>query len=227
MKTAADVLIVEDQALVSAGMRALIEKAASAFRVREESTYHGAIARLTAIPFDIVFIDIHLGSELSGLDVLRFMRERAMPGRAIMLSGDDDRGTVKSCISLGASGYITKAAGDGSVFSAAIELVLNDGIYLPESLLKPTPKSHSGAGGYSCTAAAMGLSPRQCEVLYYLCQGLPNKAIANHMGITEGTVRKSYVSELLRFFGVARRTELLIEISRRRIRIAAPGTEDS
>lgn len=225
--TTADVLIVEDQALVSAGMRGLLQKAAPHYRVHEESSYQGAIARLAANSFQFVFIDIHLGSEASGLDVLRFVREREMPCHAIMLSGDDDRALVLSCIAQGASGYITKATGDGGVFSAAIQTVLDNGIYLPESILERAPRSETAAGAYGCTAASLGLAPRQREVLYYLCQGLPNKAIANRMGISEWTVRKSYVSELLRFFGVARRTELLIEVSRRRIRIAVPGSEGS
>jgi DNA-binding NarL/FixJ family response regulator len=43
------------------------------------------------------------------------------------------------------------------------------------------------------------------------------------MGIGEGTVRKSYVSELLRFFAVSRRTELMIEVSRRQLRLTVPG----
>jgi DNA-binding NarL/FixJ family response regulator len=60
-------------------------------------------------------------------------------------------------------------------------------------------------------------------VLYHLCQGLSNKAIARQMGIGEGTVRKSYVSELLRFFAVSRRTELMIEVSRRQLRLTVPG----
>jgi two-component system nitrate/nitrite response regulator NarL len=52
---------------------------------------------------------------------------------------------------------------------------------------------------------------------------MPNKSIANKMGIEEATVRKDYVSRLLEIFGVARRTELIVEISRRGIKIPRPG----
>ncbi|WP_238139356.1 response regulator [Roseateles aquatilis] len=217
----ADVLIVEDHGLVRAGMRSLLEKAAPQYRIHEESTYEGAIARLAGMTFELVFLDIDLGTPNSGLDILQFIREREMPCRAIMLSGDDDRATVLSCISQGASGYITKAVGDGSVFQKAIETVLGDGVYLPASMIKRSAKAEAD-GPYGCSTEALGLSPRLCEVLYYLCQGLPNKAIANRMGISEGTVRKSYVSDLLRFFGVARRTELMIEVSRRRLKVSSP-----
>lgn len=216
-----DVLIVEDHGLVRAGMRSLLEKAAPDFCIHEAGTYDSAIAQLSSLRFELVFLDIDLGAGNTGLDILHFLRQQEMPCRAIMLSGDDDRATVLSCLSQGASGYITKASDDGSVFSKAIATVLNDGVYLPASILRQTATGIAD-GPYGCTVESLGLAPRQCEVLYYLCQGLPNKAIANHMHISEGTVRKSYVSDLLRFFGVARRTELIIEISRRRLKISPP-----
>jgi two-component system nitrate/nitrite response regulator NarL len=52
-------------------------------------------------------------------------------------------------------------------------------------------------------------------VLYYLCQGLPNKTIATRMQVEEGTIRKDYVPKLFRIFQVTRRTELLVEVARR------------
>ncbi len=73
------------------------------------------------------------------------------------------------------------------------------------------------------TAESLGIGGRSLEVLYYLCQGLPNKSIARNMGIEEGTVRKDYLPRLFRLFKVARRTELLIEVSRRGIVIPQPA----
>ena len=68
----------------------------------------------------------------------------------------------------------------------------------------------------------IGVTGRALEVLYYLCQGLPNTAIANRMRIEEATVRKDYVPKLFKLFRVTRRTELLVEISRRGLSIPAP-----
>ena len=69
------------------------------------------------------------------------------------------------------------------------------------------------------------MNGRALEALYYLCQGLPNKTIASKMGVEEGTVRKDYIPKLFRIFKVARRTELLVEISRRGIRIPKPASD--
>ena len=47
------------------------------------------------------------------------------------------------------------------------------------------------------------------------------------MGIEEGTIRKDYIPKIFRTFKVARRTELLVEISRRGIRIPRPGSDSA
>lgn len=215
-------LIVDDQGLVRAGMRSLLEIATSRYTVHEAGSCKEAIAFLSTAQYELVFLDLHLGGLESGLDVLRFIRDRELACRAIMLSGDDSRDTVLNCLALGASGYITKATGDALVFEKAIKSILEGAVYLPSWMLQikesvPTPETLTNR-----SQDFPGLTERQIEVLYYLCQGLSNKAIANRMKITEGTVRKSYVSDLLRYFSVTRRTELMIEVSRRKLRISPP-----
>lgn len=221
----ANALVVDDQGLVRAGMRSLLERASSRYAVHEAASCEEAIARLSAGAFELAFLDLHLGGCESGLDILRFIRDRELPCKAIMLSGDDARETVLHCIALGASGYITKASEDSLVFEKAIRSVLDGSVYLPAAMLQranPRPGAAGAAVPAGGTPQSLGLSARQSEVLYHLCQGLSNKAIARRMGIGEGTVRKSYVSELLRFFSVSRRTELMIEVSRRQLRLTSP-----
>ncbi|WP_284614570.1 response regulator [Aquabacterium humicola] len=227
------ILLLEDMAMVRGGMKALIQLAEPRAQVVEAGSYREAVAQLDARAFDIAFLDIDLkDSEHTGVDVLRHLHEHAMPTLAIMLSAVNDRSTVMACIDAGACGYILKDMAPSAfepfsaedVFRRAIETVLGGCLYLPASVL--------GRGGYVPStplqrpvvgAAALGLTPRQCEVLYYICQGLPNKSIADRMGIAEGTVRKDYVTAIYQCFGVRRRTELIIEISRRGIVVAAPG----
>lgn len=222
-------LVVDDQGLVRAGMRSLLERATSRYAIHEAGSCQEAIAKLDSMSFELAFLDLHLGGLESGLDILRFIREMELPCRAIMLSGDDASDTVLHCIALGASGYITKASDDSRVFEKAIRSVLDGSVYLPASMLQrqPAPRRapgmNMGMGVPGDTPESLGLSARQGEVLYHLCQGLSNKAIARQMGIGEGTVRKSYVSELLRLFSVSRRTELMIEVARRGLRLMPPA----
>lgn len=217
------ILLLEDQALVRAGLRELIQITEPRARIREAATFEEAAARIEAEHFDIAFLDIDLKGGRSGLEFLRWLRARELDTRAIMLSGRSDKEVVMECLNEGASGYILKDMDSEGLFRRALDTVFQGSIFLPANVL--------GRGGYSpappaspapLAADSLGISGRALEVLYYVCQGLPNKSIARNMGIEEGTVRKDYLPRLFRLFKVARRTELLIEVSRRGIVIPPP-----
>lgn len=220
-----NVLIVEDQQLVRAGMRLMLHIAEPRCVIFEAGSHQEALERLAEQAFDVVFLDIDLGAGTSGLDTLAHIREQGMTVKVIMLSGSDDPKTVLGCVAAGASGFITKGHGDETVFELALATVFSDGVFLPASVIGGGHGVKPHRPAEPRTAAELGLSPRLCEVLYYLCQGLPNKSIANRMGISEGTVRRDYVSELLKFFSVARRTELIVEVARRGIRVVPPPAD--
>ena len=218
-----NILILEDQGLVRAGMRELIQISEPHARIQEASSYDEAVDRIEAGPIDIAFLDIDLKGDRSGLDFLRYIRGRELDTRAIMLSGRSDKEVVMECLQEGASGYILKDLESDGLFRRALDTILQGSIFLPASVI--------GRGGFSparpsqpapVSPESLGVSGRALEVLYWVCQGLPNKSIARHMGIEEGTVRKDYLPRLFRIFKVVRRTELLIEVSRRGILVPPP-----
>jgi two-component system nitrate/nitrite response regulator NarL len=218
------ILLLEDQALVRAGMRALIQISEPHAQILEASSYEEAVTAAEAHAIDIAFLDIDLKDARSGMDFLRWLRMQEFDTRAIMLSGRAEKEIVMQCLNEGASGYILKDMDSDGLFRRALDTVFQGSIFLPASVI--------GRGGFSPAAAAnpapvspetLGITGRALEVLYYVCQGLPNKSIARHMGIEEGTVRKDYLPKLFRVFNVVRRTELLIEVSRRGIAIPAPA----
>ena len=217
------ILLLEDQGLVRAGLRELIQITEPRAQIQEAASYEEAVARVEAESFDIAFLDIDLKGGSSGLDFLRWLRSRELDTRAIMLSGRSDKGVVMECLNEGASGYILKDMDSEGLFRRALDTVFQGSIFLPANVI--------GRGGFSPAPAAppaplaadsLGISGRSLEVLYYVCQGLPNKSIARNMGIEEGTVRKDYLPRLFRLFKVARRTELLVEVARRGIVIPPP-----
>jgi len=210
------ILVLEDQGLVRAGMRELIRIAQPTAHIEEAATYDDAIALLSAKTFDLAFLDFTLKSEKTGLDVVKYLRAQHLDTRAIMLSAHDDRQLVLDCIQAGACGYIPKDIEHDGIFQRALDTVFQGGIFVPVTAMAgahtpPVPPLPS------IPATALGVSGRCLEVLYYLCQGLPNKTIAARMQVEEGTIRKDYVPKLFRIFQVTRRTELLVEVSRRGI----------
>ena len=127
------------------------------------------------------------------------------------------------CLNEGASGYILKDMDSEGLFRRALDTVFQGSIFLPANVIGRGGFSPAPAGAPATVSAdQLGIGGRSLEVLYYVCQGLPNKSIARNMGIEEGTVRKDYLPRLFRLFKVARRTELLIEVSRRGIVIPPP-----
>ena len=218
------ILLLEDQGLVRAGMHALIQISEPHARILEAASYEEAVTHAEAEPIDIAFLDIDLKDARSGLDFLRWLRMKELDTRAIMLSGRAEKEIVLACLNEGASGYILKDMESDGLFRRALDTVFQGSIFLPASVI--------GRGGFSPAQPAapaavspesLGITGRALEALYYVCQGLPNKTIARHMGIEEGTVRKDYLPKLFRIFKVVRRTELLIEVSRRGIVIPAPA----
>lgn len=217
------ILLLEDQALVRAGIKALLRMTEPSAEVLEASTYQRAVEILSEDEIDIAFLDFDLKSEQTGLDVLRFLRAGDKPTRAIMLSGSDEAGLVMACLDAGASGYIRKDLQADGLFRKAIDSILEGQVFLPSTVL--------GRGGYSPAPTApvavpstdsLGLSKRQLEVLYFLCQGIADKVIAKHMNIAEGTVRKDYNPVIYRALGVSRRSQVQLEVARRGLKIPKP-----
>jgi len=111
------------------------------------------------------------------------------------------------------------------VFRLALDTVFQGGIFLPKHISdSETYAPHSIITRNLVTPESLGISGKSLEVLCYLCQGLSNKSIARKMNVEEGTIRKDYVPKLFRIFKVARRTELLIQVSR--IGVKLPFVEE-
>ena len=218
------ILILDDQGLVRAGMKELIRISEPQAFIREAASYDEAVASLSTEHVDIAFLDYDLKAERTGIDVLKFLRAADIGTRAIMLSGRSERELVIECLSAGAAGFILKDMDSNGIFRKALETVFQGGIFLPAELMA----YHSGpvhpTSPATVTIEALGVTGRSAQVLYYLCQGLPNKSIALRMGIEEGTIRRDYVPRLFRAFRVARRTELMMEVFRRGVIVPEPGT---
>lgn len=214
------ILIVDDHGLVRRGIKTLLQLSAPNLIVDEASTVAEAISKLESGEYDFSLVDLELGGEETGFDVIDKMHEleRGLP--AIVLSGTDDRETIMDCLKRGASGFITKASEDEDVFRKAIDTVLAGCVYLPPNAIGRGGHSPSFSKRPKATQISdLNLRPKLAETLTYLYQGLSNRVIARRMNIGEFTAR-DYCSELYREFGVARRAELIVELARRGIAVS-------
>jgi two-component system nitrate/nitrite response regulator NarL len=214
---ALSVLLLEDQGLVRAGMRALIELCEPRASIQEAGSYDQAVALLAAGPIDIAFLDIDLKQTLSGIDVLKHIRASERATRAIMLSAQTEETTVLDCIRLGASGYILKEMDGNGIFRRALDTVFQGGVFLPAEILGRGGVSPRAGNDGAASLAEIGVKGRALEALYYICQGFSNAVIAHKMGVAESTLANEYNSKLFKIFRVANRASLIVEVARRGI----------
>jgi DNA-binding NarL/FixJ family response regulator len=135
-----------------------------------------------------------------------------------VLSATHDRETVEHALDLGAMGFIPKTA-NTRVLLEALQLVLAGGVYVPNEPLRASAAMPRRAT--VTRPEQLGLTLRQADVLKLLVQGKPNKLICRDLKLSEGTV-KVHVSAILRALNVRNRTQVVIELARRGVRLDAP-----
>lgn len=214
------ILVVDDHPLVRTGLRLLIQMNHPACEIVEAGSFDTARPLLMDRDFDLVFLDLDLQSAHNGLELLSAARASGVRSRIVILSAGDDRATVTKCIQAGASGFLTKGLSDEKEFSRALSAILDHRVHLPASVLPDE------AGSYRLPLPVdlsfIDNDPVMRDVLYFLCQGFHDDFIAMQVDETPSAVRKNHISVLLRHFGVARRSDLLIQMARQSIKVKAP-----
>jgi DNA-binding NarL/FixJ family response regulator len=131
----------------------------------------------------------------------------------VVLSAQQDRDTVMKALDLGALGFIPKS-GQREVMLSAFNLIFSGGIYIPPEILNrrepaTAPQAALAHAKAGASAADIGLTERQMEVLALMMQGKSNKAISRVLDLAEPTV-KIHVSAILKALKAANRTEAVI-----------------
>jgi DNA-binding NarL/FixJ family response regulator len=201
------VLVVDDHVLIREALRGVLKelKAAS---VVEASDAHQAMQRIEENPdIDLVLLDLNL-PDRDGFDVLAELGEHYPTFSVVVLSANSLRNIVARALDLGAVGFIPKSA-SREVMLGAFNLIFAGGIYVPPEILPGREHSPALGASRSRTAADLGLTERQCEVLILMMQGKSNKAIGRALNLAEPTV-KNHVTAILRALNASNRTEAVI-----------------
>ncbi|WP_372053404.1 response regulator transcription factor (plasmid) [Tistrella mobilis] len=196
-------MIVDDHALIRSGLREMLEICAPGTAVVEVATLTEAADALTRDPgIGLVLLDLNIPGArgLEALDVLR----RHFPSVAVaVVSADEQPAIMRKALASGAAGYLPKSL-RSEVLESALRLVLAGGVYVPPAALdaeEPEP-----ADPVRLDTGALGLTRRQGEILKLLAHDLPNRAIAERLGLAEQTV-KNQVSQMLRRLDLGSRAE--------------------
>jgi DNA-binding NarL/FixJ family response regulator len=188
------VYVVDDHALVRAGMRMILSAEADIEVVGEAESGEAALPQIRALKPDIVLCDLHLPG-VSGLEVTeRIVRGEYGP-RVIVVSVLEDGPMPKRMIAAGAAGYVGKG-GDAAELLRAVREVSNGRRFLASNVAHNL--ALSGLGGDESPFDA--LSPRETEVAMLLVQGLRQEEIARRLCLSAKTVNthKTRLFEKLR-----------------------------
>ena len=205
------VLIVDDEALVRAGMRMILESADDLAVVGEADDGAGAVEAVRRCRPDVVLMDVRM-PRLDGIAATAAVRALDPAPSVIVLTTFDLDDHVFGALQAGAAGFLLKDTPPRELVQA-VRVVASGA-----SMLSPTVTrrliSHFTAGARPDRREAAldrltGLTERETEVLAEVGRGLSNAEIGAALYMSEATV-KAHVSRLLVKVAAANRVQLAI-----------------
>ncbi|MBY8847555.1 response regulator transcription factor [Saccharothrix longispora] len=202
------VLLADDEALVRAGVRAILDTDPGIEVVAEAGDGHEAVALARAHRPDVVLLDIRMPRQ-DGLAAARELR-RTLPGVAVVvLTTFDEDEYVAAALDDGADGFLLKAS-DPRELLIGVRAVAEGGAYLsPRIARRVVADLRGGRAGRRARERVAALTPRECDVLALVGEGRSNQEVARRLNLAEGTV-KAHVSAILNTLDVANRVQAAI-----------------
>jgi DNA-binding NarL/FixJ family response regulator len=202
------VLLVDDHAMVRRGMRDFLELHDDIEIVGEAVDGGDAIEQAGALRPDIVVMDLMMPG-IDGIEATARIRADLPEVEVIALTSFVEEARVLAAIEAGAAGFLLKDA-EADELAAAIRAAAAGEVHLDPAIAGIVARRMRA--GHADTAAGQhidgisSLTQRERDVLACVAQGLPNRAIADRLGITERTAR-THVSNILAKLGLASRTQ--------------------
>jgi DNA-binding NarL/FixJ family response regulator len=195
------VMLVDDHAVVRAGLHRLLEQSTEMLVVAEATDGAHALVQMAEHRPHVVLMDLSMPL-MDGIEATRAIMAGWPATRIIGLTSFSDRERVSAMMEAGASGYVLKDASPEELVRA-IRATVEGGV----------PLSPIAAAALMSTrqerTAADDLTPREREVLALLAQGNNNKVIAEKLGISEATV-KAHLTHVYHALQVNDRTSAAI-----------------
>jgi DNA-binding NarL/FixJ family response regulator len=207
------ILIVDDHAVVRAGLQTVLEDEDGLEVVGEAANARESLVKAQALRPDVVVMDIRMeeGDDASGIDACRQIRSELPGTQVIMFTSYGESESVLSSIMAGATGFLTKNVGHVRLVEA-IRAVGRGQSLLDTSVTRGVIERLAELG-----RAAPGpedvLSEREREVILLVAQGCTNKEIAAKLFLSPYTAR-NHVIHILDKLGLSRRSEAAAEAVR-------------
>ncbi|WP_447935721.1 response regulator [Stenotrophomonas lactitubi] len=198
------IALADDQALVRAGLRALLQGLGMQV-VLEAEDGQALLQALATHQVDVVLSDIRMPG-LDGIEALRQLRARGDSTPCLLLTTFDESDLLLRASEAGAQGFLLKDAAPADLREATERVAAGQTLLLPVSTeaVRARYRFHDEA------PPSDTFGEREVAILRLLAGGYSNKEIARSLFLAEGTV-KNYVSTLLDKLGTRDRTRAVLK----------------
>jgi NarL family two-component system response regulator LiaR len=210
MSDAIRVLIADDHAIVRRGIRALLATESLVDVVGEAQDGREAIEQVARLQPDVVLMDLVMPG-VDGLEAIRQIVVRQPEVRILVLTSFAGVEKIFPAIEAGALGYLLKDSSPEELVEAIRQVYCGNASLHPavarkllEGICQPARQRAEGEA----------LTEREHTVLQLVAQGLSNREIADHLSISEATVR-THVSHILAKLELSSRTQATLYALRR------------
>ena len=198
------IALADDQALVRAGLRALLQQ--QGIQVVFEADDGGdLLQKLIDRPVDVVLSDIRMPGT-DGIEALRLLRARGDLTPVLLLTTFDDSELLLRATDAGAQGFLLKDAAPEDLRDAIARVAAGETLLQPVS----TGPVRARYRFHDEDTPSEPFSTREVAILRLLAGGYSNKEIARSLFLAEGTV-KNYVSTILDKLGTRDRTRAVLK----------------
>jgi DNA-binding NarL/FixJ family response regulator len=204
------VLVVDDQVLVRAGFRMILEAEPDLVVAGEAGDGDEAVAQVSACAPDVVLMDVRMPGT-DGIEATRrILRDPGRAGlRVIMLTTFDMDEYVYDALRAGASGFLLKDVPPEQLVDGIRAVVSGESLLAPSVTRRMIEVYLDRPPAAPAPAVLDALTPREREILVLLARGLSNAEIAEQLFVSETTV-KTHVARVLMKLGLRDRVQAVI-----------------
>ncbi len=224
------VVLADDQVLVRAGFRVILESEPGISVVGEAADGAAAVDAVLAHRPDVVCLDVQMPG-VDGIEAARRITALEDPPAVLVLTTFDNDDTLFQALDAGASGFLLKNASPEQLVDAVLTVAAGDALLAPDVTRRVISRATAGASAGSTAGAAAaaassvssaasapdvaepcvvpGLTERETEVLQLLGRGLSNAEIAGLLFVGDATV-KTHVSNVLQKLQLRDRVQAVV-----------------
>ncbi|WIB32300.1 response regulator transcription factor [Curtobacterium sp. MCSS17_005] len=214
------IVLADDQELVRAGFRVILESEPGFRVVGEAADGAGAVEAVQQLRPDVVCLDVQMPG-VDGLEAARRIAALPAPPAVLILTTFDSDDALFQALEAGASGFLLKNASPERLIDAVRTVAAGDALLAPDvtrrvisratasAAVQPSATSTATTATGEDALAAAGLTERETEVLRLLARGLSNAEIAAELYVGDATV-KTHVSNVLQKLALRDRIQAVV-----------------